>query len=338
MALVGAGEFLPSMDEIDAELLASLGPARPRVAIVPTASYPDGEDVFRRWAAMGVEHFGGLGAEVEAVFIRDRSSADDPTYAQAIGEADLIYFSGGKPRHLLEALAGSAAEAALLAAHARGAAVAGCSAGAMVLAGRQADMRRNVLPWPLRWLSGLGIVPGVAVFPHYDGMPEALAARDGSPGAARDRHRRHRRGDRGGRPGRVMAGTRSRQGDPVARSPPRPLPCRRAGSPGARLNLASRKPVLGSSESGRPAPDRLVNQARAGRVTGPTTVGFPGTDRPLRIQRRRFRRRAARTSRNLNAPGLGPGAFVGRLVGGRRRTDRGDTRQSGRIVRKQSEQ
>jgi cyanophycinase len=176
VALVGAGEFLPSMDEIDSELLASLGPARPRVAIVPTAAYPDGEGVFSRWAAMGVDHFGGLGAEVEAVLIRDRSSADDPTYAQAIGEADLIYFSGGKPRHLLEALAGSAAEAALLAAHARGAAVAGCSAGAMVLAGRQADMRRNVLPWPLRWLSGLGIVPGVAVFPHYDGMPEALAA------------------------------------------------------------------------------------------------------------------------------------------------------------------
>jgi cyanophycinase len=176
VALVGAGEFLPAMLEIDAELLASLGPARPRVAIVPTASYPDGEDVFRHWAALGVEHFGALGAEVEAVLIRDRSSADDPTYAQAIGEADLIYFSGGKPRHLLEALVGSAAEAALLAAHARGVAVAGCSAGAMVLAGHQAEMRRNMLPWPLRWLSGLGIVPGVAIFPHYDAMPEAFAA------------------------------------------------------------------------------------------------------------------------------------------------------------------
>jgi cyanophycinase len=176
VALVGAGEFLPSMDEIDAELLGSLGPARPRVAIVPTASYPDGEEAFRRWAAMGVEHFGGLGAEVEAVLIRDRSSADDPAHVQAIGEADLVYFSGGKARHLLESLAGSAAEQAMLAAHRRGAALAGCSAGAMVLAGRQADMRRNLLPWPLRWLSGLGIVPGVAVFPHYDAMPEAIAA------------------------------------------------------------------------------------------------------------------------------------------------------------------
>ena len=44
----------------------------PRVAILPTASYPDGEDVFHRWAAMGVAHFGQLGAEVEPVLVRDR--------------------------------------------------------------------------------------------------------------------------------------------------------------------------------------------------------------------------------------------------------------------------
>ena len=46
--------------------------ARPRVAILPTASWPDGEDVFQRWAAMGVEHFTALGAEVEPVLVRDR--------------------------------------------------------------------------------------------------------------------------------------------------------------------------------------------------------------------------------------------------------------------------
>ena len=176
VALVGAGEFLPATAEVDAELLALLGRARPRVAIVPTASFPDGEAVFRRWAAQGIEHFDRLGAEVEAVLIRDRATADDPVHAQAIGEADLVYLSGGRPRHLLEALAGSAAEAALRAANARGAAIVGCSAGAMVLAGRQADMRRRVLPWPLRWLPGLGFVPSIAVLPHYDAMPEVLSA------------------------------------------------------------------------------------------------------------------------------------------------------------------
>ena len=46
VALVGAGEFLPAMAAVDAELLAASGRSRPRVAILPTASWPDGEAVF----------------------------------------------------------------------------------------------------------------------------------------------------------------------------------------------------------------------------------------------------------------------------------------------------
>ena len=61
------------MSTFDAELLASTGRARPRVVIVPTASYPDGEEVFQRWATMGVDHFAALGAEVEPVLVRDRA-------------------------------------------------------------------------------------------------------------------------------------------------------------------------------------------------------------------------------------------------------------------------
>src|SRR6186997_671013 len=108
VALVGAGEFLPAMADLDAELLASTGRARPRVAILPTASFPDGEDVFQRWAAMGVTHFGELGAEVEPVLVRDRAGADDPAAAQAVGEADLVYLSGGKPSYLMITLDGTA--------------------------------------------------------------------------------------------------------------------------------------------------------------------------------------------------------------------------------------
>jgi cyanophycinase-like exopeptidase len=176
IALVGSGEFLPAMSEIDAALLAATGRDRPRVAILPTASWPDGEDVFRRWAAMGAEHFAGLGAEVEPVLVRDRFDADDDAYAQAIGEADLIYLSGGKPGHVSGSLVGTAVGGALVAAHARGATIAGCSAGAMTIAGRHWDMRAKRLFWPLRWRSGLGLVAGATVIPHYDAFPEAFAA------------------------------------------------------------------------------------------------------------------------------------------------------------------
>jgi cyanophycinase len=176
VALVGAGEFLPSMAAFDASMLAATGVARPRVAILPTASYPDGEAVFQRWAEMGVSHFEGLGAEVEPVLVRDRSAADDPGAAQAVGEADLVYLSGGKPAHLVGALAGTAVGRALAAAHERGAALAGCSAGAMALAAFSFDFRVRLVPFPLRWGSGLGIAPGLSVVPHYDAWPEPFSA------------------------------------------------------------------------------------------------------------------------------------------------------------------
>jgi cyanophycinase len=176
VALVGAGEFLPEMLEFDAALLASTGRSRPRVAILPTASYPDGEEVFTRWTSMGTTHFGSLGAEVEPVLVRDRAGADDPAAAQAIGEADLVYLSGGNPSYLMQVLEGSAVGFAIADAHERGAILAGCSAGAMVLAGHAFDFRMRLIPWPLRWRAGLGLVPGASVVPHYDAWPEPLSA------------------------------------------------------------------------------------------------------------------------------------------------------------------
>ena len=176
VALVGAGEFLPAMAGIDRELLAAIDRARPRVVILPTASAPDGEEVFRRWAEMGAEHFASLGAEVEPVLIRTAEDGWDAAALQAVGEADLIYLSGGKPAYLRQVLASSPLGAALRTANERGAIIAGCSAGAMVLTERQPEFRRGPLPWPLRWGTGLGLVPGVAVLPHYDAWPEPMSA------------------------------------------------------------------------------------------------------------------------------------------------------------------
>ena len=131
---------------------------RPRVAILPTASFPDGEEVFTRWATMGVSHFGELGAEVEPVLVRDRAGADDPAAAQAIGEADLVYLSGGKPAYLMGVLDGSAVGSGperCARARRRPRRLLG---GAMVLAGHVFDFRVRLAPWPLRWRHGLGFV------------------------------------------------------------------------------------------------------------------------------------------------------------------------------------
>src|SRR5207247_11325501 len=125
------GDVLPEMAAFDRGLLDASGSDRPRVAIVPTASYPDGEEIFQRWASLGVEHFTSIGAEVEAVLVRSREEADDPANAQAVGEADLIYFSGGKPGSLLDALSACGVWAAARARGERGAGLDGHAAGRM---------------------------------------------------------------------------------------------------------------------------------------------------------------------------------------------------------------
>jgi cyanophycinase len=181
VALVGAGESLAAMAEFDRGLLVATGRTRPRVVILPTASAPDGESTFRTWAEMGVEHFTALGAEVEPVLVRNVEEGHDGAALQAIGEADLVYVSGGHPRHLLTVFRDSPLGPALGAAHARGALVAGCSAGAMAIVGRTMDFRilprlRVPLPFPIKWPNGLSLVEGIAVLPHYDAWPEPLSA------------------------------------------------------------------------------------------------------------------------------------------------------------------
>jgi cyanophycinase len=181
VALVGAGEFLPPMVELDRSLLEATGRDRPRVVILPTASAPDGESSFQTWVEMGVQHFVELGAEVEPVLVRNVSEGRDGAALQAIGEADLVYLSGGHPRHLMTVLRDSPIGSAIQAANARGAVVVGCSAGAMAIAARTVDFRylprpRVPLPFPVRWPAGLALVDRVAVLPHYDAWPEPMCA------------------------------------------------------------------------------------------------------------------------------------------------------------------
>ena len=58
-------------------------------------------------------------------------------------------------------------------AHARGAVIAGCSAGAMVLGGYQPQIGgRGFLRPPFGWQEGLGLAPGLVIIPHYDAAPE----------------------------------------------------------------------------------------------------------------------------------------------------------------------
>jgi len=169
IALVGAGEYLPVMNEVDRLLLAqcSANGRAPRVVCLPTASGQEGESSWQRWNRMGQEHFNALGAEVSALPIIDRASADDEQYVERLENADLIYFSGGNPAYLYQTMQGSKAWAAAEKAWARGAVYAGCSAGAMILGKQMPDIRTA----GMRRIAAFGITPASMILPHFDKIP-----------------------------------------------------------------------------------------------------------------------------------------------------------------------
>lgn len=167
ITLVGSGEYLPVMENVDRHLLKSLNlnGRKPRVVCLPTAAGREGDSSVNRWSNMGIRHFTDLGAEVHAARILDRDSADDPQWESLIEGADLIYFSGGDPGYLYETMKGSRAWSAAQRAWERGAIYAGCSAGAMILGKRMPGFRLAGTQ------EGFGIVPATFIVPHFDAIP-----------------------------------------------------------------------------------------------------------------------------------------------------------------------
>jgi cyanophycinase-like exopeptidase len=161
------------MAELEAALLAG---RPPRYVQLPTAAGTEGAASIGRWIALGGKQAARLGVEAVPVKVIDRGSAEDPANVQMIAGAGLVYLSGGNPAYLAATLSGTRVWAAIVAEWHKGAALAGCSAGAMALAGRVPDIGRPEAA--LR--EGLGIVANLMVIPHFDRVerwaPGATAA------------------------------------------------------------------------------------------------------------------------------------------------------------------
>jgi cyanophycinase len=171
IALLGSGEYLPVMDDVDRYLLANCGAdaklRKPRVVCLPTAAGQEGEKSISRWSKMGLEHFTRLGVDVQAVPVIDGESANDLNHATAVGDADLIYFSGGNPNYLYRTMKDSLVWQAAQKAWAHGAVYAGCSAGAMILGREMPDFRAA----GIRSTAAFGVIPVASVMPHFNAIP-----------------------------------------------------------------------------------------------------------------------------------------------------------------------
>jgi cyanophycinase len=147
---------------MDRRILAGLEP-RPRVVILPTAAARENPGLA---AENGVRHFNRLGGKAEAAMVVDSESARDGKWLGLIRKADLVYLTGGDPVHLLETLRNSAAWEAALEAWKGGRALAGSSAGAMVLGGQMWAPGQG-------WRRGLGLLPQLAILPHHARLAKA---------------------------------------------------------------------------------------------------------------------------------------------------------------------
>lgn len=152
------------MDALLAAARAAAGDAQPVVVIVPTAAArqrPEqaaahGERAFRAAAARA-----GLEIEVRTAPILTRADAADPALVGLLADAHLVHVPGGDPDLVPAVLRDTPAWSAILEALGRDACLAGASAGAMALGERVWTSRGGV--------DGLGLLPGIAVIPHFVG-------------------------------------------------------------------------------------------------------------------------------------------------------------------------
>jgi len=176
IALVGSGEYLPQMQELESLLLhraISVGKNNSYVQI-PTGAGKEGADRLEYWKKRGEDQALRIGAQSIYLPILNRDDAFQPEFIAKIKNAGLIYFSGGDPSHISEVFKNTPLWDAIVQEWNNGSSLAGCSAGAMAFGGKIIGIRRSHLT------EGLNLLPELEVIPHYDKflgwLPDRVAA------------------------------------------------------------------------------------------------------------------------------------------------------------------
>jgi cyanophycinase len=163
LALVGGDELRPGNEPQDEVLVraAADGPA----FVLATAAGRQRPQVA---VANAIRWFASLGLEIEELPATRRSDAKDAANAARAREGRFFYLVGGDPGLVPKTLAGTPLWEAIVAAWQEGGALAGSSAGAMALG--EWTLVRERMPGDnrRRYLPALGLVPRVAVLPHFE--------------------------------------------------------------------------------------------------------------------------------------------------------------------------
>jgi cyanophycinase len=184
LALLGSGEFDPWTEPIDRWVAARSRNAGGIALVLPTAAAHEGEASFDGWGAKGLAHYASVGLRAEVLPLRTREDAYREDLVARLDEASVVFFSGGNPFRLADALRGTPFWTALTTALEEGLPYAGCSAGVACLTERTYDSDTSDLE--AIWKPGLGYVRETLFGPHWDivdsWVPGASAAIVGSVG------------------------------------------------------------------------------------------------------------------------------------------------------------
>ena len=162
VALVGSGEYLPAMLELERDLLTAGN--SDRYVQIPTAAGRESASRLDFWRELGSEQAKRLDAQQVFLPIFSREDAFNDDLVQQIESAGLIYLSGGDPHYLASTLLGTPALDAIINNWQSGTSLAGCSAGAMALGPDIPHFRKPKADGEL----GFSIAKNIRTIPHYN--------------------------------------------------------------------------------------------------------------------------------------------------------------------------
>ena len=166
IALVGSGEWLPVMLDVEKELLNNQNPVYVQLS---TAAGQESSARLEHWKNLAQTQAKTLKVESRWLQVFDKDSANNPEFVEKIKGAGLIYLSGGDPTYLAETLRESLVWNAIVNEWQKGTSLAGCSAGAMALTTWVPKMRIKI-GRNNEDVKGLGLLPNIRVIPHFDRM------------------------------------------------------------------------------------------------------------------------------------------------------------------------
>ena len=166
LALVGSGEYLPVMQDLESALLNSgISNGKPNIFLqIPTAAGEESSERLKFWESRGADQARRIGTVQEFLPIFKREDAFNDKYISLVKDAALIYFSGGDPGYLANSLYETPLWDEIKKNWLAGASLAGCSAGAMALS---SDVP-NFFRMKEEGIPGLNVIPHLRPIPHYN--------------------------------------------------------------------------------------------------------------------------------------------------------------------------